>query len=229
MLGFLSVHKFQNPCLIMLHGDVIPSGPYWNYLIRNVPNIIHVRMDQPERTKNNNTLVTIEHRSDLARLIALKEYGGIYLDMDTILLRSLDPLMKYPATMSLEYVTNLSNGLIMAERSSVFIVQWLKQFQTNYVHDSNRYFEYSLFLPTRIARAHPSWIHVENMTFCSPPGNMLHQLFDENFDWKDNYAIHLYLRYYTITDDPFTVRQLNKTIGAVARLVLYDTKSLCND
>ena len=35
--------------------------------------------------------------SDVARLYALKEYGGVYLDTDVLVYRSFDPLLDYPA------------------------------------------------------------------------------------------------------------------------------------
>ncbi|XP_069107032.1 uncharacterized protein [Argopecten irradians] len=226
LVSFLSVHRFQKPCLILVHGDVIPTGTYWKYLIRRVPYIIHVHMSQPYKVENGRKLGSMTHKSNLARLMVLKEYGGIYLDLDTVLLRSLDPLMDFPVTMSLEYWSNLWNGLIVAERDPVFIRHWINLFHKQYYYDPKKYFEFSLFLPTRIAKAHPTWIHVENMTFCTPAGNKVNQIFDENFDWKQNYAMHLYIRYYKKHDDVISVRTLNATIGSLARLVLYDTKSL---
>ncbi|OWF34962.1 Inositol phosphoceramide mannosyltransferase 3 [Mizuhopecten yessoensis] len=229
MISFLSVHKFQNPCLILLHGNVIPAGPYWLHLVRHVSNIIHVKSDGPIKTERNKSFNDNTHKSDLVRLMALKEFGGIYLDLDTVLLRSLDPLMNYPVTMSLEYWSNLSNGLIVAERDALFIRQWVTLFHEQYTYDPNRYFEFSLFMPSRIAKKHPSWIHVENMTFCTPNGQDTHKIFNENYDWKENYAMHLYIRYYQHHDSEQTVRTLNTTIGSLARYVLYGTKKLCED
>ncbi|XP_060082164.1 uncharacterized protein LOC132561474 [Ylistrum balloti] len=226
LVSFISVHRFQNPCMILVHGDVIPAGPYWKYLIRRVPTIIHVHMTPPHRVRNGKVLGSMTHKSNIARLMVLKEYGGVYLDLDTILLRSLVPLMNYPVTMSLEYESNLWNGLIVAERDPVFIRQWITLFHDLYYFDPNKYFEFSLFLPTRIAKAHPSWIHIENMTFCTPNGMNLNKIFKENYDWKQNYAMHLYIRYYKENDDVITVRRFNSTIGALARFVLYDTKAL---
>ncbi|XP_033727428.1 uncharacterized protein LOC117316770 isoform X1 [Pecten maximus] len=229
LVSFLSVHKFQKPCLILVHGDVVPTGPYLKYLVRRVPYIIHVNMTPPHRVENGHILRTMTHKSNIARLMVLKEYGGVYLDLDTVLLRSLDPLMDFPVTMSLEYWSNLWNGLIIAERDPVFIRHWINLFHKQYYYDPKKYFEFSLFLPTRIAKAHPSWIHVENMTFCTPPGNKVNQIFNENFDWKQNYAMHLYIRYYKQNDDVTSVRRLNTTIGSLARLILYDTKTLLED
>ncbi|OWF45185.1 uncharacterized protein LOC110457376 [Mizuhopecten yessoensis] len=229
LVSFLSVQKFQKPCVILVHGNVVPIGPYWRHLVHNASNIVHVKMTPPYRVTNGHILRTMTHKSNIARLMVLQEHGGIYLDLDTVLLRSLDPLMNYPVSMSMEYKSNLWNGLIVAERDPLFIRHWITLFNQQYYYAHKKKFEFSLFLPTYIAKAHPSWIHVENMTFCTPNGNHLHMIYKENFDWKENYAMHLYIRYYKVHDDFTSVRRLNATIGALARLVLYSTKDLLED
>ena len=49
--------------------------------------------------------------SDFARLIILKEQGGIYLDTDVELLRPLDGLLEYGAFMSFENNTYINTGI----------------------------------------------------------------------------------------------------------------------
>ncbi|OWF40609.1 hypothetical protein KP79_PYT04486 [Mizuhopecten yessoensis] len=225
-LSFMSVHLFQAPCVILVHGH-LPGGPYWRYLVRVVPNIIHVATNPPS-TFNGKSIVSMEHKSDLVRLFVLKEYGGIYFDIDSVLLRSLDSIRNHSVTMSLEYWSNLSNGLILAEPDAKFTRMWISKYR-EYTYDPEFYFEYSLFVPTKIARLHPKWIHVEHMTFCSPNGENRNQIFEGNYDWGKNFALHLYIRFYKKEHSCADVRKLNTTIGAVARFVIYGTRKLCLD
>ena len=59
--------------------------------------------------------------SDVARLYALKEYGGIYVDTDMELVRSIDPFLKLPAFFGFEIETEISTGIIGAEPHHPFI------------------------------------------------------------------------------------------------------------
>ncbi|XP_033730467.1 uncharacterized protein LOC117319860 [Pecten maximus] len=223
-LSFMSVHLFQEPCVTLVHGH-LPGGPYWRYLARTVSNIIHVATDLPG-TFGGKPLISMEHKSDLVRLIVLKEFGGIYFDIDSVLFRNLNSLRNYSVTMSLEYWSNLSNGLILAEPDAMFTRQWLSRYH-DYTFDPVQYWEFSLFVPTKLARQHPEWIHVEYMTFCSPDGEHRNQIFEGNYDWGKNFAMHLYIRFYTKIHNCADVRTLNTTIGAVARYVLYGSRKLC--
>lgn len=53
--------------------------------------------------------------SDVARLYALKEYGGIYMDTDMEVIRSLDHLLELDAFMGFEVETTISTGIIAAK------------------------------------------------------------------------------------------------------------------
>ena len=70
-LSFLSVHKYQNPCLILVHSDKMPKGTLWNYFLQISPKVIHVRRKQPKRIFSKK-LSFIEHRADIAKLEALR-------------------------------------------------------------------------------------------------------------------------------------------------------------
>lgn len=62
--------------------------------------------------------------SDLARLHALYTEGGIYLDTDVELLGSLNPFLEHVAFSGFEGGTNVTTGLMGAEKGSA----WIKEF-----------------------------------------------------------------------------------------------------
>ena len=66
-LSVLSVVKFLQPCLVLFHGDIVPSGPYWRGLLHLVPNILHVMTERPRRIFERD-IKRVEHSADVARL-----------------------------------------------------------------------------------------------------------------------------------------------------------------
>lgn len=70
-LSVLAAHRFLDPCLILFHADVLPVGPYWRALLSLVPVLVHVQRSAPSKVFGR-TLGAVQHKSDIARLEALK-------------------------------------------------------------------------------------------------------------------------------------------------------------
>jgi len=51
-------------------------------------------------------------------------YGGIYLDLDEVLLRPLHVLRKFPYTQGHELPTTIGSQLILAARDAPFLALW---------------------------------------------------------------------------------------------------------
>lgn len=64
------VWLFQ-PCLVLFHGDYLPTGRYWNTLVNLIPNILHVNRSIPTSIFGHEIKV-IEHSTDVARLEVMK-------------------------------------------------------------------------------------------------------------------------------------------------------------
>lgn len=64
-------------------------------------------------------------RADVIRLIVLYVYGGIYLDLDIICLKSLDQLLTYNFVLPTTMPLGLSNDFIIAEPKHPFLLQVL--------------------------------------------------------------------------------------------------------
>ncbi|CAC5384493.1 unnamed protein product [Mytilus coruscus] len=222
-LSFLSASRFLKPCLILVHGDRLPFGTYWEYLLTLVPNIMHVQRSPPEDVFGK-PLGNIEHKADIGRIQALQKFGGIYIDTDEIILSSLDPVRKYPFTLSRAVDWNLSNGLILAEKNATFLKIWHSEYKT---YNKSQWGYHSTIVPYLLSKKYPDLIHVENKTFVRPSWQQLPLLFEKNFNWSENYGIHLYIRFYKFTHDFNDIKYLNTTIGSVARHVLYGSKELC--
>lgn len=70
-LSVISASKFLKPCLILFHGDHVPYGFYWDYLLHVVPNILHV-FRQPPETVFGKKLAKLEHKADVGRIQTLQ-------------------------------------------------------------------------------------------------------------------------------------------------------------
>lgn len=67
--------------------------------------------------------------SDVARLYALKEYGGIYVDTDMELVRNIDSFLELPAFFGFEIETEISTGIIGAEAHHPFIEELYQDYK----------------------------------------------------------------------------------------------------
>lgn len=67
--------------------------------------------------------------ADVARLFALKEYGGIYFDIDIEIIRPLDSFLSYPAFLGFESAKSIQTGLIGSEKGGDFINMFLSYYE----------------------------------------------------------------------------------------------------
>jgi len=89
----LSVQRFFRPTKIFFWHDAVPTGRWWAFVRQSVAHLLLVPYARPTSVFNRNVTVP-EHQSDVARLELIEEYGGLYVDLDVILVRSLDPLLR---------------------------------------------------------------------------------------------------------------------------------------
>lgn len=99
-LTIYSSHLHLRPTAIYIHTDALPSSladtttklDLWTRRILALPGVTPNHITPPTHTSSGVPLTRIEHKSDLVRLQALREFGGVYLDLDAIPLRDLSPL-----------------------------------------------------------------------------------------------------------------------------------------
>ncbi|KAL5020456.1 hypothetical protein ScPMuIL_003348 [Solemya velum] len=216
-LSILSAHMFLKPCLILIHGDVLPAGEYWGKLLDIVTNVVHVRSDPPSQVFGKN-LSWIQHKSDIHRIEVMKEYGGIYLDTDLIVLQSFEFLRNYTYTMGMEDDVGLGNGIILAQKNATFLHHWYQSYKT---YDPGEWAAHSVVESFQLSKQFPDLIHVMNKTSIYTPSYWQTDLiYKDNYDWSGNIALHLY----SVHKQPFkeetieTIKYLNTTLGSLARV-----------
>ncbi|KAL8616647.1 hypothetical protein ACOMHN_031629 [Nucella lapillus] len=223
-----SVARFFQPCLILIYGDSIPSGPYWTALIHLLPNIVHVSMDRP-REIFGRTVDVVQHCSDVARMKILLEYGGMYLDFDQLLLSSFDDLLAKSTVLGYEYPgLSINNALVLTKPQAEFLQIWLSRYST--FNDSN-WAEHSTRLPYKLAKKYSHLVHVMDSFFpLLPPRNL--QFYDRrkvaDHNWPQLYAFHLYTR--DVFHQFYGKRRIDmrdNAIGDAVRYILYGNQKAC--
>lgn len=68
--------------------------------------------------------------SDVARLVALKECGGIYLDTDMYVLKSFNDFLNFDLVLGKEDEKHISAGMIATNKENIYIKELLKYYQS---------------------------------------------------------------------------------------------------
>ncbi|XP_052672892.1 uncharacterized protein LOC128155296 isoform X1 [Crassostrea angulata] len=223
-VSFLSAYKYQNPCMILFFHDMLPSGIWWNLLRQTVPNFVLVRVTPPTHISGRK-IKFIQHKADIFRLQILKEYGGIYLDTDQYILRSLDEFRNNECTMGVAHDGSVGSALIIAARNSRFVQKWIESYRS---YDPESWGGNSVTMAKRLAEKFPDLVRLHRHHCMFFPHGLV--LYNQNYKWSHSYAIHIFKTGHfdmlkSINFD--TVQKLNNTIGAFFRYILYDDKELC--
>ena len=226
-LSLLSIIRYVRPCLILFHGEFLPYGKYWDYIIRIYPNVLHIKRPRPLYIFGKK-ISYHEHSGDIMRLEALMELGGMYFDADTIVLRDLDPLRRYNMTLCKQASTFLHNCFIMAKKNATFLTLWMEGYRKDYRNDS--YIFNSMLYNKVVAKNRTDLIHIEEGTLCAP--NALKRIPDQfnnslRYDWSKLYGFHMYARTIHVPWDVDWIKHYNTTLGAMVRHVVYGNKELC--
>jgi lactosylceramide 4-alpha-galactosyltransferase len=75
----------------------------------------------------------IEHASDIFRLATLYKFGGIYMDLDCLVMRPLTDLSNAVASEMLRPLI-IANGVIIFDKGHPFLVQALAEISNRCVH-----------------------------------------------------------------------------------------------
>ena len=169
--------------------------------------------------------------SDYDKVKIMMETGGIYLDFDVMVIKDFDPLRKYKCTIGLEAPNKLCSGVIVCVKDHPFLYLWLN----SYYDDFKSQWSYnSGIVSTRLMNRYPGLIHVEKNTLHKPHFHNLTQIWGNTpYPWKNNYAIHTWIRMQDkvkkIDISPQSIKTMNSTYGQMAREVFYGSSALILD
>ncbi len=170
-LCLASCLEVNRPERVVVHLLNRPHGPLWERILPQIevqPIPAHEGQIAFDYADPSIKPFAYAHQSDFIRLRVLHEQGGVYADMDTLFLAPPPPeLFDQSCVMGHERVDvaapsapegSLCNALIMAEPGAPFIRTWIERMPAAF---DGSWSHHSTFLPYRLSREFPHWIHVE--------------------------------------------------------------------
>jgi Glycosyltransferase sugar-binding region containing DXD motif len=180
-LSVKSAVELNKPTAAIFHYQYEPQGEWWE---KAKPLLTLHKMVAPVSFMGR-SLYHVAHKADVVRLQALKETGGIYLDLDTISVKPLTDLLNHSFAIGQElkpkYVprnwrqrfkyklglikesstnaTGLCNAVLLSEKNCEFVNLWLDEYKTFRSTGRDKYWnEHSVLIPEKLAATQPEKI-----------------------------------------------------------------------
>ena len=153
------------PCKLLMHYHHLPLGKWWSHASRLVE-LRHVELPQEIFGRQ---IKSGAHRADVLRLQLLLAHGGLYLDLDVVVLRTFHGLLRGRKSFLIGREGHpshggfhgLCNAVLLARPNASFARRWLDEY-----HDfgdprvGDLWSEHSVQRPIKLAAAHPDEVHV---------------------------------------------------------------------
>ncbi|KAJ9098458.1 hypothetical protein QFC19_006325 [Naganishia cerealis] len=187
-IGMRSAMTVLKPEKIMFHCLYEPTGYWWDQVLnwegwideedggarKGLVQVVPAR-EVEFIGEEKRPVKHYAHKADILRLEILQHYGGIYLDIDTIILRSFRDaaLMMQDTVLAMEAKhlsishgrasddemtpKGLCNAIIVARPGSTFIKRWLDSYEA---FDHNKWADHSVRIPWTLAQLYPTTVTV---------------------------------------------------------------------
>ncbi|CAK8675119.1 unnamed protein product [Clavelina lepadiformis] len=226
-ISMLSALRYQKPSLILFHTDCVPNGTYWAAFVEEAAEKLKIVKRTPPMSVWGQQVTRVEHQSDVARIHILLEVGGIYMDDDVVVLKSLDSLRDKEMVLGEENYDALANSIIMANKKSWFLRRWFEEYNN---FNGSRWSDSSCFVPWSMWHLFPTTIYVVKEKMLRPNWEEVAYIYRELWDWRKSYTIHLYSRFMPVFDGRHerTLKELavlNTTYGEISRHVIWGDSS----
>lgn len=205
-LSILSNVLINKPDIIYFHYQYLPYGYWWNKALKYIKlNFINTN----NITWGIKKINKFAHKADKIRLDILYKYGGIYMDIDTITYKPYHDLLKYDFVIGIQeenyktesgkYITLYCNAIILSKKNSVFIKEWIGNYEKSFNPDG--WCEASVHLPYYIFKKMSDYVkqHIkilEKEYFYYPSYNEVDKIFENSLDINNSLlTLHLWNTY----------------------------------
>jgi hypothetical protein len=146
-LAVYSAYIVNKPDKINFFYHHEPHGPWWEKL-KKIPCIFLVHIPIPTHI-GKKIIKKVAHKADWIRMNVLYQYGGIYLDIDSICIKPWKDLLKEKVVLATQIpIPGICNAIMMTEPQSEFFKIWLDRYEGPFNPDG--WEESSIFLPLEI-------------------------------------------------------------------------------
>ncbi|CAF4010981.1 unnamed protein product [Rotaria magnacalcarata] len=217
-LVLLSARNQIKPDQLYVHYSFEPTGYWWTKAKQDLELNLTLNKIPPITSIYNHPLYHHAHRTDIARLEILDKYGGIYLDLDVLSLKSFSSLTSNPHHAEAIFAwerkkfNTICNAVIIAPIHSKFLRRIYHSYQS---FNSSCWGCHSVSLPGQLANIYINEVHIlPSRAFFTPSWSNIEELYLYNrYNFKNNYASHLWNSYREAQEprnsaaDPFTRRR----------------------
>lgn len=199
MIVVLAALKNQKPDKIFFHRDHNDSfeGKYWT-VISNLKAltdiVVYTYVERPTEIFGQKLGWPLFHGSDVTRIRMLMKYGGIFLDSDSYIIKSLDTFRKYEMSIGWEENQMLGNQVLIAHKNARFLNLWLESYRNAYKGDK-WYYNAGERSTKEILWKRPELVHRVKISFGIATGHIYVAFKENNNNWKNFYTIHLLARH----------------------------------
>ncbi|XP_077985186.1 uncharacterized protein LOC144439827 [Glandiceps talaboti] len=231
LISMLGAHRIMKADKILFHTDCQPEGEWWQEAKDLIPTLIIHNMTMPTEVFGTNLSTNWpEHAADVVRLQILMQWGGVYFDLDTFVLASLDPLRYYDYVVGRSSDNTLANGIILANKNATF----LKIFYNSYKnYNSSCWACSSVIKHNELAKEYTHLLHIEPDSMIKPNYVKYKEIFNGNYNWwEEHFTVHVYMRLYWSANrnaPPFTkenIKTLDNAFGEMCRYIYYGSPAL---
>jgi mannosyltransferase OCH1-like enzyme len=125
-----TIIETQKDYVIYVYNDIEPQENIW---WEKAKNFIKIKQITMPKIINSQYIPYPQHIADLMRICIIYEIGGIYVDSDLLLLKSIDDLCDVDkVVMVQESERKLWNGLIIAPAKHSFFKRWIREYEIGY-------------------------------------------------------------------------------------------------
>ncbi|XP_075227101.1 uncharacterized protein LOC142327708 isoform X2 [Lycorma delicatula] len=202
MICYLAAFKNQKPEKIYFHYDnkTTFSGKYWD-ILKNTPGFMeivefnYVNMPNEIFGQKLSDGWREFHGSDITRIRILMQYGGIFLDNDSYLVRSLNDFRRYEMTVGWDDGGQfLGTQVLVAHKDARFLYFWLETYRGAYRSDL-WYYNAGERPTVEVLYKKPELVHRVKYLF-GVHNSLVVNIFKIYWpEWRYMYALHLLHRH----------------------------------
>ncbi|XP_076806034.1 uncharacterized protein LOC143449646 [Clavelina lepadiformis] len=233
-LALRSVASIQNPNKIKVYySSRLPSGKYWERTMVEIPCLEFIQIKEPSEVFGVE-MPDVMRRTDLARINVMIKSGGVYLDGDVITLKNFDSLRIYPTTLGRSTKFNVCVCVILAEKGSIFLKEFRKQFPYHFQMKRPAFFT-TKYLGKFASTSFEVRIEESSINRPNPhvkEDGILSTTMDR-IDISENYFLHIHPRRVIHSKFPACLKMeddelriLDTVYGEAARIALFGSSDL---
>ena len=161
-----SAHLHLQPARLLMHHHHVPTGPWWE----EAKKLLELRRVELPRSIFGRTLSAAAHRADVLRLQLLIELGGLYIDLDVVVLRPMHHLLRGRKSFVIGReghrnhggLHGLCNAVLLARPNASFARRWLNEYRDfgTTTAGTDPWSEHSVQRPVALAARHPEEVRI---------------------------------------------------------------------